>query len=330
MSEGPREGPFNFRPMHLQGPRIPSRLLTASAVALALAFAGAHFPGPFAVFDNLSNFPAHFAAAFLAVATLLAWQRRLVPAVACVALAALALAPVVPWYFGAYSGADDPARPWVRLLISNVHHSNHGYAQLLELVERENPDVIGLLEVNAQWLRELQPLRARYPHHYEVPGELHVGLALYSRLPLEDARALRLPGDGLTPAIAATLAAPGSDVEIVLVHPMAPVGAQYIRQRDMQIAALAKHAGAAQVPLVLAGDLNLTMWNDAYRPLVAVAGLHNARKGHGIGPTWPALGPIGVPIDHILATRDVGLRNFRVMPGIGSDHYPVTAEFRTR
>jgi endonuclease/exonuclease/phosphatase (EEP) superfamily protein YafD len=297
------------------------------AILLALAFAGAEFPGPFAVLDNLSNFPAHFAAAFLAVAAPLAWQRRLMPAVACVALAALALAPVVPWYFGADPGAGDPARPWVRLFVSNVYHSNRGHEQLLDLVERENPDVIGLLEVNAQWLRELKPLRARYPHHYEVPGELHVGLALYSRLPLEHARALRLPGDGSTPAIAATLAAPGSDVEIVLAHPMAPVGAQYMRQRNMQIAALAKHAAAAQGPLVLAGDLNLTMWNDAYRPLVEVGGLHNARKGHGISPSWPALGPIGVPIDHILATRDVSLRNFRVLSGIGSDHYPVTAEF---
>ncbi len=297
------------------------------AILLALAFAGAEFPGPIAVLDNLSNFPAHFAAAFLAVAALLAWQRRLVPAVACFALAALALAPVVPWYFGADPGADDPARPWVRLLVSNIHHSNRGHEQLLDLVERENPDVIGLLEVNARWLRRLKPLRERYPHHYEVPGELHVGLALYSRLPLEDARELRLPGNGSTPAIVATLAAPGGDVEIVLAHPMSPVGAQYIRQRNMQVAALAKHAAAAQLPLVLAGDLNLTMWNDAYRPLVEVGGLRNARKGHGISPSWPALGPIGVPIDHILATHDVGLRNFRVLPGIGSDHYPVTAEF---
>lgn len=297
------------------------------AILLALAFAGAEFPGPFAVLDNLSNFPAHFAAAFVAVAALLAWQRRLVPAVACVALAALAIAPVVPWYFGADPAADDPARPWMRLLVSNVHHSNRDHERLLDLVERENPDVIGLLEVNARWLRKLKPLRARYPHHYEVPGELHVGLALYSRLPLEDARELQLPGDGSTPIIVATLAAPGGDLEIVLAHPMSPVGAQYIRQRNMQIAALAKHAAAAQIPLVLAGDHNLTMWNDAYRPLAEVGGLLNARKGHGISPSWPALGPIGVPIDHILATRDVRLRNFRVMSGIGSDHYPVTAEF---
>ena len=183
--------------------------------------------------------------------------------------------------------------------------------------------------MNARWLRKLEPLRARYPYHYEVPDELYVGLALYSRLPLEDARELRLPGEGRRPPIAATLKAPGGDVEIVLAHPMSPVGAEYIRQRNAQIAALAKHAATARTPLVLAGDLNLTMWNDAYRPLVDVAGLHNARKGHGIGPTWPALGPIGVPIDHILATPDVRLRNFRVLPGIGSDHYPVTAEFST-
>jgi endonuclease/exonuclease/phosphatase (EEP) superfamily protein YafD len=299
------------------------------AILLALVFAGAQFPGPFAVLDNLSNFPAHFAVAFLAVAALLTWQRRLVATIACLGLASLAIAPVIPWYVGAEAPADDASPPWVRLLVSNVHHSNRDHARLLELVERENPDVVGLLEVNARWLRELAPLRARYPHHYEVPGELHVGLALYSRLPLEDAHELRLPGGGSMPAIAATLEAPGGDVEIVLAHPMSPVGAQYIRQRNVQIAALAKHAAAAQAPLVLAGDLNLTMWNDAYRPLVEVAGLRNAREGHGIGPTWPALGPIGVPIDHIVATRDVRLRNFRVLPGIGSDHYPLTTEFST-
>jgi endonuclease/exonuclease/phosphatase (EEP) superfamily protein YafD len=313
--------------MHPQGLREPSRLLAGAAVALALAFAGAQFPGPFVVLDNLSNFPAHFAAAFLAVAGLLAWQRRHVAAVACLALAALAIAPVVPWYFPADVAADEPAHPWVRLLVSNVHHSNREHAELLELVERENPDVVGLLEVNPRWLRKLAALRVRYPHHYEVPGELYVGLALYSRFPLEDAREFRLPGNGSAPAIAATLQAPGGDVEIMLVHPMSPVSAQYIRTRNSQIAALAKHAATARGPLMLAGDLNLTMWNDAYRPLVEVAGLHNARKGHGIGPTWPAIGPIGVPIDHILATRDVRLRNFRVLPGIGSDHYPVTAQF---
>ncbi len=186
----------------------PSRLLAGVATLLVLAFAGARFPGPFAMLDNLSNFPAHFAAAFAACAALFAWRRRFIPALACAALAALALVPVVPWYVGAESAPDDPSRPHVRLLVSNVYYANRRHKRLLELVELESPDVVGLVEVNARWLRKLKPLRARYPYHYEVPDEHFVGLALYSRLPLEHARVLPLPGEQSTPAIAATLKTP--------------------------------------------------------------------------------------------------------------------------
>jgi len=311
----------------MQRPSKSSRLLTGVAVMLVLAYAGAQFHGPFAVLDNLSNFPAHFAAAFLACAVLFALRRNFVTALACLALSALALWRVVPWYIDAPAAPADHARPFVRLLVSNVYYANRDHERLLGLVAREDPDVVGLVEVSARWLRKLKPLRARYPYHYEVPDEHYVGLALYSRLPLENARVLPLPGENSSPVLVATLKAPGGDVELVLAHPMSPVGAEYIQRRNAQVAAIARHASAAQRPLVLAGDLNLTMWNDAYRPLAEMAGLHNARAGHGIGATWPAIGPLGVPIDHILASPGVRLRNFRVLPGIGSDHLPVSAEF---
>lgn len=300
------------------------------AILLALAFAGARFHGPFALLDNLSNFPTHFAAAFLACAALFALRRRLVPVLACLALATLAVWRVVPWYFDAPSTPEDAAQHHVRLLVSNVNYANHEHERLLHLIERENPDVVGLVEVNTRWLRKLKPIRARYPYYYEVPDELYVGLALYSRLPIERVRVLLLPGEPSSPALSVTIKASGGDVELVLAHPMSPISAEYLHRRNEQIAALARHARAAQVPLVLAGDLNVTMWNDGYRPLVEMAGLRNARAGHGVGATWPAIGPFGVPIDHILASSGVHLQNFRVLPGVGSDHLPVTAEFCVR
>lgn len=309
------------------GPRTPYALIALAAM-LALAFAGSQFPGPFSALDNLSNFPAHFGAAFLAVAALLAWRRQALPAIACVALAALALAPVVPWYLGADAAPDAPGRPWVRLLFSNVYYANRGHERLAGLVAREDPDVIGLAEVSDRWLRRLEPLRARYPYRFEMPDERHAGLALYSRFPIRDLQELRLRYDSVH-AVAATLETPGGDVVILLAHPASPVSPEYIRRRNAQVAALAEHAAGAGKPVVLMGDLNLTMWNDGYRPLED-AGMHNARKGRGVGATWPALGPAGVPIDHVLASRDVVLKNFRVLPGIGSDHYPVSAEFRIR
>jgi endonuclease/exonuclease/phosphatase (EEP) superfamily protein YafD len=306
----------------------PKSLLILAAL-LALAYAGAQFPGPFAFLDNLSNFPAHFAAAFLACAGLLAFFGRRAIAVGCLALTGVATAQVAPWYFGADDGPVDPARPTVRLLVANVYFANRDRDRIQRLVAAEDPDVVGLIEVSRRFLRGIAPLRERYPHHFEVPNEEYVGLALYSRLPLRDARVLRLPGEDSSPAIAATLEAPGGDVELLLVHPMSPVSAPFLRKRNEQIEALARYAGKARGPLVMAGDFNLTMWNDGYRPLVEAAGLHNARKGHGIGATWPAVGP-GVPIDHVLATPEVRLRNFRVLSRIGSDHLPVFTEFSIR
>jgi endonuclease/exonuclease/phosphatase (EEP) superfamily protein YafD len=279
------------------------------------------------VLDNLSNFPVHFGFAFIACAFLLAAQRQFAWATGAVAAAALALAPVVPWYFGAEAAPADPARPWVKLLVSNVYIANPRRQLIQDLVAEVSPDVVGLVEVNSLWLRRLKPLRERYPYHFEVPDENYIGVALYSRLPLDNARVLQLPGEPSTPAVAATLKAPGGDVEIVLVHPNSPLTAQLIRRRNEQILALAEYVRAAGRPLVIAGDFNLSMWNAGYRPLADVAELHNARDGHGVGPTWPSLWRLGVPIDHILATPDVALRDFRVLRGVGSDHFPISAEF---
>jgi len=278
------------------------------------------------VLDNLSNFPVHFGFAFIACAFLLAAQRQFAWATGAVAAAALALAPVVPWYFGAEAAPADPARPWVKLLVSNVYIANPRRQLIQDLVAEVSPDVVGLVEVNSLWLRRLKPLRERYPYHFEVPDENYIGVALYSRLPLDNARVLQLPGEPSTPAVAATLKAPGGDVEIVLVHPNSPLTAQLIRRRNEQILALAEYVRAAGRPLVIAGDFNLSMWNAGYRPLADVAELHNARDGHGVGPTWPSLWRLGVPIDHILATPDVALRDFRVLRGVGSDHFPISAE----
>lgn len=313
------------RPPQARAPRF----LQGLVLLLGLAYLGARFPGRSAFLDNLSNFPAHFAVVFLACAALLAWRGSRSFALAAAAAAALAIAQLAPWLGGGAAFAD-PARAPVKLLVANVHRGNHDHGRLLRLVAAEDPDVIGLVEVTSRWLRGLEPLRAQYPYRHEAPDERFAGLALYSRLPLANARAPTLPGEPSIPAIAATLVAPGGGVEIMLVHPAPPLDAEMIKRRNGQIRALARYARTASLPLVMAGDFNLTMWNPGYRPLAEVGGLRNAREGHGIAPTWPAIGPFGVPIDHVLATPDVQLRGFGVLDGIGSDHLPVFAEFSTR
>jgi endonuclease/exonuclease/phosphatase (EEP) superfamily protein YafD len=281
-----------------------------------------------AVLDNLSNFAVHFGLAFLGLAALLAWRRSPAWAAGAAAAAVLALAPVAPWYFG----RDEPAAtaPAVRFFLANVYYRNHRKRRLLERVAEESPDVVALVEVNLSWLRRLRTLREQYPYHFERPDEAYVGLALYSRFPIENARVLELPGGPSTPVIAACIAAPGGAFELVLAHPPSPESAERIARRNDEIRAIARYAAGVPGPLVLAGDFNLAMWNAGYRPLAEAEGLHNARQGHGVGPTWPAPWPVGVPIDHVLGNPGVRFHDFRVLGPVGSDHLPVFTELSTR
>jgi len=301
----------------------------ASLALLGAAFVAAQFGALHFTLDNLSNFPVQFAAAFLPCAAAFAYlgDRRL--ALLSAAGVALSLVPVVPWYFSGTSEPPAPGARTVKLLVSNVYVHNRQHAQLLRLVDREQPDVVGLVELNSRWLRKIARLRASYPYHFEIPDEEFVGLALYSRLPLANARFLRV-GDTGTPAISATMKTPDGEIEFILTHPVSPLDTDHVRRRNAQLRALGRYVGSLQRPVVVAGDLNATMWNRNYRAFAELGGLQNARAGHGIGPTWPSIGPLGVPIDHILATTPVRFRNFRVLESIGSDHLPVSAEFSLR
>jgi endonuclease/exonuclease/phosphatase (EEP) superfamily protein YafD len=306
--------------------REPLKFARASAIVLGFTYAGASIAGRLAIFDNLSNFPVHFAAGFLAFAVLFAALKSRSWALACCGAAALAFAPVVPWYFGPDAAPGDATRQFAKILVSNVYVANSEHELLRQRIAEENPDLVGLVEVNSTWISKLEPLRAGYPYHFEVPDERFIGLALYSRLPLSNPRALDL-GPPSTPAIAATVKTQEGELELILAHPVPPMNAEFIRQRNEQILSISRYVGTSGKPIVLAGDLNITMWNDGYRPLVDAGGLHNAREGHGVGPTWPSIWRLGVPIDHILATPDVVLRNFRVLGRVGSDHFPISAEF---
>ena len=296
---------------------------------LAILFVAAQFGELHFILDNLSNFPVHFGMAFLACAAALAMLGE--PRLALLSLTgfAIALVPVVPWYIAGTQQEPQAGATPVRFLVSNVNFRNRQHARLLQLIDREQPDVVGLVEVNSRWLRKVARLRAEYPYRFEMPDEAIIGLALYSKLPLTNARILR-NGDAATPAIAATIATADGDIEIILVHPMSPLDSEHVRRRNAQLRALGDYVGGLDRPVVIAGDLNATMWNRNYRKFAERGGLHNARRGHGVGPTWPSVGPLGVPIDHILATEPVHLRNFRVLDSVGSDHLPVSAEFSLR
>lgn len=303
-----------------------NRLLQAAkvgAACLLLATLLSQLPDWHFMFDNLSNFRVQLAAAFLAcaVALVIAHSGRWL--LACGIGLAINLAPVVPWYVPDERAAGG-GTTGIEVLVANVYLRNRNYGSLARLIDEIRPDVVGLVEVNSQWLASIPALREQYAYRFEAPQDAYTGLALYSKLPLSDARIVRF-GATATPAIVSTLRMPRGEVEVILAHPLPPMDSMLAERRNAQLREMAGYVRKARRPVLLAGDLNSAMWNRNHRSFAERAGLRNARAGHGAAPTWPPLPAVGLPLDHIMGTAPLQLAGFRVHRSIGSDHLPISA-----
>ncbi len=228
------------------------------------------------------------------------------------ALPWLSASPVLP---AAAAGAEV-----FSIASANVHFDNADPRALLAWVESEQPDVLVVLEISPRYAAALGPLRG-YPHRRVVPADSPFGIALYSRHPLDQVVATT-DADGL-PHIEAMVAWQGRRIHLLAVHPMPPISAHFHAERNAKLARWARAAGASRLPTLVAGDLNATPWSTAFNELDALG----LRRATGLAPTWPAAlhGIIGIPIDHVLASRHWRLVASGRGPGLGSDHLPVIA-----
>ena len=227
---------------------------------------------------------------------------------------------IFPWYFDTQEhdkGTD------LTFLLANVLSSNTHYERLFDLLDEEDPDVIALLEVSPDWLVELDALRSDYPFSYAEARDGNFGIALFSRLPITSADHVDSPPFGY-PTIFASLKIGNDSLHLVATHPMIPVNKTFFEARNEQLqslpALLQKTAGTT----VLIGDLNSGMWEPNYRALEEATGLRNSRRGFGILPTWPTFMPFAmIPIDHVLVSKEIGVKSVHTGRRIGSDHLPL-------
>lgn len=277
----------------------------------------------------LANFPPFYAALALLAALFLLLRRAHWPwtVLALLVAAANALPVAALW--------RDPApvqlqRPQpLRALFANVCWWREQSPALFDCLRDEDPDVAAFAEVRPHYAQDFGPLKGRLPYAFEHFELENTGLALYARWPLAEQQVLDL-GDGI-PALSARLQLPGRSLRVIVAHPQAPVrGPQ--RNREQMQALLAQVRD--EPDLLLLGDLNCTPWSSSFRALLEDGGLHNARQGFGIRPSWTPLGlplPPVLPIDHVLYKGRARVLDFRVGPRNRSDHRPVIAdlEFET-
>lgn len=281
--------------------------------------------------ELMTHFRFQMAAAALLLFALALVRRR----IAAAALAALAAGmngvPLAPYLLVADTVAE-AASPGLRVMAANVSYRNFDYAALLDQIRETDPDVVGLVEVDQEWLDGLSALETEFAWRLAYPLEGPRGLALFSKLPFEELPHSPYMEDGVQASLAVELEAGQTPVTLVLAHVSAPVTPAEARLRNRQLTQIAGFLDAGgRGHRILLGDLNITPWSPFYADLAAATSLTNAARGFGYHPTWPAgFNVLKIPIDHCLVSDGLQVVSFRTGSDFGSDHLPIVVELAMR
>lgn len=216
-----------------------------------------------------------------------------------------------------------------KLLMTNLRYGNENIPAFLELINREQPDVIFALEIIGPWMEAIEKLSDRYVSY--VPQQAMEGLQvrMLSKLPMTDVKILALT-DPLRPVLSGRIVLDNQELRVLGVHLSAPQFPERFELRNKQLESLAALVNAEKIPTVLLGDLNITRWSPYFRRFVQQAELVDSRLGRGFLHSWRPFGEsfpmFRAPIDQVLSTPDVRVRNVWLGPDIGSDHLPMIAE----
>jgi endonuclease/exonuclease/phosphatase (EEP) superfamily protein YafD len=297
--------------------------LPACPVAVAPFAASLHWS-----IDLLACFPVQAMGWLVITALVLAAMQRWRPAGLLAAFAAVAAAAVVPdWLHEPPRG--DPTGQAVRVLSLNLMRGNEANVDTaLAVVRTIDPDVLVCSELTPAWLTALTPGLVHLPHRCLHTDKGYFGIAVFSRWPLANAAVLPL-GSDWAPAVRAVVAAPGKSFGVLAIHTPRPGDGDRCAERDRALAAIPQALQPLPATRLVVGDHNATPWNHAFRTLLAATGLLPAAAGAWL-PTWTTHWPwpLRIPIDHLLASADIGVAECGVGATFGSDHAPLFATLR--
>jgi endonuclease/exonuclease/phosphatase (EEP) superfamily protein YafD len=311
------------KPALARASRSAERILAVLALGSIVVSVFAMLGKLYWVFELFSHFRVQILAAQLVLLILFAVRRRWVLTAMLVAVAAVNARVITPYW--PQTNVALAAESSLAVMSANVRANTHDPARFLELVLRENPDVLLLLELNHAWASALAPLAERYPYSISLPRDGVSGIALLSRFPITEERVIDLVG---MPAVDAQLVTPaGGALRFIGVHLDTPLSARHAADRNKQLVELARIARQTPQALIVAGDFNLTPYSPQFTALIEASGLRDSGARRGLSFSWPTFLPLlGIPIDHCLISEHFTVAQQTRGADFGSDHYPILTQ----
>jgi endonuclease/exonuclease/phosphatase (EEP) superfamily protein YafD len=218
------------------------------------------------------------------------------------------------------------------LLLANVLITNKKYDKLLEVIKNTDPDMILAMEVDQKWLDKLEVLKEDYPYVVEQPNDVAYGMALYSRLPLEDTEIKYIKHENVPSFHSKVSLRSGKEFMLHAVHPVAPMPSDKypdnVGEAEIELIRVGEMVAAEELPSMVAGDFNDVSWSNTSRLFGKDGDLRNVRLGRGLYNSFDANSMLmRWPLDHYFATKEFRVVELKRLKKIGSDHFPVYARF---
>ena len=240
------------------------------------------------------------------------------------------LIPYTPLYRLKKRSPGGEANHLLSSLSVNVYQFNTEYNRLIELINKEKPDMVFTVESNADWENALSVLETEYPYHHKHSLENTYGMHFYSKLEITKAQTHFFVADNI-PSFEIELKSPeGIPFVFFGVHPPPPSPSEEdtSKERDGDLLAVAKSVKNLNRPVLVMGDFNNVAWAKSSNLFRRTSGLIDPRRGYGLVSTFHAdYRLLRVPIDLLFHSTEIFIEDFKTLGHIGSDHFPMYCSF---
>lgn len=303
-------------------------LLVIPAVALAVVSIASFFGEWVWWLDVLANFRAQYMVGLVVFSLSLLLTRFRRTGIAVFAVAIVNLIPVLPLYVGS-PGESEPSAPSIRVMSFNLLSSNERFGEVIDYIRALDPDLILLQEASRPWEVALGAADLGYEVIRPWADSLIFGTLVLIRG--EEIEAVSFGFAAAQPrAVQLSYRPTGwpEAIDVLSTHPLAPTEEERAGLRDAQLQFATDWASDRESPTFVVGDFNATPWSSPFRDLMAEAGLRNSQIGYGLQPSFPASSNVllRVPIDHLVHSEHFVIRDRRLGPDLGSDHFPLIVD----
>lgn len=221
-----------------------------------------------------------------------------------------ALAPASP----------DLADAQMKVVWANLFRRRQSFEAVQRLALTEQADIVALGEF-PEGAKLLPQFADAYPHQFPQDPTRLRDIVMFSRLPLQSAKAVYSAWRRPNLAVSVNLA--NEPLTVIATHAPVPWTPKRQEMQRRHIAEIFAGGDNRKTPFIVVGDFNAAPWSAVLGRPVAIE-----RLRLGARATWLLPLPLlGIPIDHAFVSK--GLEGSVALgPFNGSDHFPIIASVK--